>query len=229
VKIEVWSDVVCPWCIIGKRRLEAAIAERPDLDVDVVYRSFELDPSQTPLPEGGDLADVLAKKYSMTRGKALAMIDHVAKTAAEEGVAMNFETQKREAGSFDAHRQLQLARVYDAESGTQTQVALKERLMTAWFCEGRSIRDPASLRALAVEAGLPEDRVDAVLADPEAHASEVRDDEATARSLGVSGVPFFVFDRKVGVSGAQPKAVFLQALSQLAPEVSGETCGVDGC
>lgn len=232
MQIEVWSDVVCPWCLIGKRRLERALAQRPHLDVQVVYRSFELDPTQAPLPEGSDLADVLARKYSMPRARALAMMDHVAAQAAAEGVSMDFSRQQRQSGSFDAHRLLQLAARLDSEHGTSRQGVLKERLMQAWFCEGRSIRDPDSLRALALEAGLPAESVAAVLDDPAALAEAVRADEAEARSLGVSGVPFFVFDRQVGVSGAQPPEVFLQALDRVAPapaDAAAESCDVAGC
>ncbi len=229
MRVDVWSDVVCPWCLIGKRRLEAALAlvaeERRGADeVELVFHSFELDPQQTPLPPGQDLADVLARKYGMPRARALAMMDHVTATAAEEGLAYDFGAMPRESGSFDAHRLLQLALSLDPA----LQVALKDRLMRAWFEEGRSIRDPDSLAALAAEAGLPPGPVAAVLADPAAFADAVRADETQARQLGITGVPFFVIDRRLGVSGAQPAAVLADALRQATPAPAGESCAADG-
>jgi predicted DsbA family dithiol-disulfide isomerase len=230
VKIEIWSDIVCPWCLIGKRRLERALEQLPDADISLEYRSFELDPSQTPLPEGDDLADVLARKYRMPRARAEAMMDHVAAQAAAEGVAMDFSRQARESGSFDAHRLLQLARAKDAAENTDVHVRLKDRLMRAWFCEGRSIRDPDSLAALAAEVGLPAEEVAGVLEDPDAYADAVRKDESQARALGITGVPFFVIDGRLGVSGAQPPEVMLQALQQAGVELpEGTSCGVEGC
>lgn len=228
--VEVWSDVVCPWCLIGKRRLERALEATPELDVELVFRSFELDPNQTPLPAGSDLADVLARKYGMSRDKALGMMSHVAAQAAEEGVTFDFDAQKRESGTFDAHRLLQLA----VTLSPALQISLKDRLMRGWFCEGRSVRDLASLRSIAVESGLPEDQVDAVLADPSAFADAVRHDEAEARTLGISGVPYFVIDRHFGLSGAQPPALLARALREAAarktPEVSDAPgCGPDDC
>ncbi len=225
MKVEIWSDVRCPWCLIGKRRFERALAQCDDLPVELVFRSFELDPAQTPLPEGKDFADVLAQKYRMPRARAEAMMDHVAQTAAAEGLSFQFAAQPRESGSFDAHRLLQLAR----SKGEATQVALKERLMQGWFCEGRSIRDPASLVAMAVEAGLSADEAGSVLQDPTAWAEAVRADEAEARAFGITGVPFFVFDRKLGVSGAQPTEVFVQALRKAAPAPAATTCDDDAC
>lgn len=221
--IEVWSDVACPWCLIGKKRLERALRARPALTVTLRYRSYELDPHQRPLPPGDGLVAVLARKYGIPEQRARAMMDHVAAQAAAEGVEMDFEAQRRESGSFDAHRLLQLAHSIDPA----LQADLKEGLMRARFCEGRSIREPASLKRLALAAGLPADAVDRVLDTPDAFARNVREDEAMARAMGVTGVPFFVFDRKLALSGAQPVEAFHRALDRIAPESAGSACAVE--
>jgi len=204
VKVEVWSDVVCPWCYIGKRRLEAALLlfEHRD-EVEVEWRSFELDPSA----ERGateDLDQRLAGKYGVTLEAARAMSSRVSKVAAGEGLAYRLDIA-RSGNTFDAHRLVHLARTVGLQG------AMKERLMAAYFTEGRAIGEAAVLAELAAEVGLERERVSAVLGGEE-FSLAVRSEEREAGELGISGVPFFVIDRRYGVSGAQPGEVLHQAL-----------------
>jgi predicted DsbA family dithiol-disulfide isomerase len=204
VKVEIWSDVVCPWCAIGKRRFEKALARFAHRDeVEVTWHSFELDPS-APREQDGDLADHLAAKYGLTRERAEAMHRQMTESAAAEGWDFHFERARR-GNTFDAHRLLHLA----AERGVQD--AVKERLFRAYFTEGEAIADHATLVRLVAEAGLDADEARAVLAS-DRYAAEVRADERQAQAYGITGVPFFVVDRRYGVSGAQPPEALLQAL-----------------
>jgi predicted DsbA family dithiol-disulfide isomerase len=204
VKVEIWSDVVCPWCYIGKRRFEAAV-EGMDTPVEVVWRSFELDPSASRSPQG-TLAEELAAKYGMSVEEARAMMDHMTRTAAAEGLEFDFERARR-GNTLDAHRLLHFA----AERGLQGE--MKERLLRAYFTEGRAIADPAELAALAAEVGLDAGEVEGVLAGDD-YVDAVREDETRARSLGIRGVPFFLIDGKLAVSGAQPSDLMRQALER---------------
>jgi predicted DsbA family dithiol-disulfide isomerase len=214
MNVEVWSDVVCPWCYIGKRRFEAALDRFAHRDeVQLVWRSFELDPSAPPSPpEQGSYAERLATKYGCSVPEAQAMIDNMTATAAREGLDFRFD-RARPGNTFDAHRLLHLAH----EHGVQD--ALKERLDRATFTEGSPVSDHAALRALAVEVGLPEAHVDAVLRS-DRFAEAVRADEEQARAYGINGVPFFVVDGKYGISGAQPADLVLKALEQAWSERS---------
>jgi predicted DsbA family dithiol-disulfide isomerase len=206
MNVEIWSDVVCPWCYIGKRRFEAALAQFPQRDeVTITWRSFELDPD-APREREVDNATHLAQKYGMSREEALARGQQVADLAAAEGLAFRHDIA-RSGNTFDAHRLLHLA----AEHGQQD--ALKERLMLAYHSEGEPIGDPKTLERLAVEVGLPEDEVRDTLAT-DRFAAEVREDEATASSFRITGVPFFVVDRRFAASGAQPPEALLQLLTQ---------------
>ncbi|MDQ1636045.1 MAG: hypothetical protein QOJ32_2854 [Frankiaceae bacterium] len=206
MRIDIWSDVVCPWCYIGKRRFESALAEFPHAaEVDVVWHSFELDPDaerSTDIPP----AERLAAKYGLTVEQAQEANHKLTATAADEGLEFHLD-EARSGNSFDAHRLLHLA----ADSGVQGQ--LKERLLRAYFTERVAIGDPAELARLAVEVGLDADAVARVL-DSDEYAEDVRADEAQAHSYGISGVPFFVVDDKYGISGAQPVDLFSQALHQ---------------
>jgi predicted DsbA family dithiol-disulfide isomerase len=209
--VEVWSDVICPWCYIGKRRLEAALAGfEHRADVQVVWRSFELDPT-TPRsgePGGGqDLATYLGERYGGGRAAGLAMNEQVSQIAAGDGLDYHLDRAVR-SNTVDAHRLLHLALTL---GGPELQGRLKERLMTAYFTEGLAIDDPSTLRRLATEVGLDPSRVDEVLAGQE-FADEVRADVAQAQAYGANGVPFTVVDGRYGVSGAQPTELFEQAL-----------------
>jgi predicted DsbA family dithiol-disulfide isomerase len=237
VKVEIWSDVVCPWCYIGKRRFEAALvrfAHRDD--VEVVWRSFELDPgadSALVPGDGPDYVDRLAAKLGMSRHQAQQAVASTTATAA--GVGLNFHMDRAlAANTFDAHRVIHLA----AARGVQAEA--KERLMHAHFVEGAAVGHRATLVRLAGEAGLDAAEVGRVLESGD-YAEAVRADEAEAAALGVRGVPFFVLDRRYGVSGAQPVEHLHAALEQAwadreyVPVVhdggagTGEACGPDGC
>ena len=237
MKVEIWSDVVCPWCYIGKRRFEAALGRFAHADqVEVEWRSFELDPHATSVRaagEGPDHADVLASKYAMSRAQAEAAIGNVTAAAAGEGLDFHLDVSLR-SNTFDAHRVIHLA----AARGIQD--AVKERLMRAYFTEGEPVGDRDALLRIATDAGLDAAEVEQVL-DTDEHADAVRADEADARALGISGVPFFVVDRLYGVSGAQPAdqllAVLERAWSERSPFTlvgsgqagTDEACGPDGC
>ncbi|GLF98658.1 DsbA family oxidoreductase [Streptomyces yaizuensis] len=207
MRVEIWSDIACPWCYIGKARFERGLAAFPHRDrVEVVHRSFELDPRR---PRGATEAvtDMLVAKYGRTPDEARAMEEHVAASAHAEGLA--YVTAGRDHGNtFDLHRLLHLA----AARGLGD--ALLNGLYRANFAEERSVYDPAAALAVAVEAGLDEAEARAVLADPDAYAAEVRADEREAADLGATAVPFFVLDRRYGISGGQPAEVFTRALEQ---------------
>ena len=227
--VEIWSDIACPWCYVGKRRFEAALAafEHRD-DVTVTWRSFELDPS-APADRGVDAATHLADKYGTSREQAVAMNEKMTSTAAGEGLDFHFE-RVRGGNMFDAHRLVHLAKAHGLHD------AMKERLMRAYLTEGELMSDHAVLQRLAAEVGLPEDEVRDLLAT-DRFADAVRDDERTASALGIHAVPFFVVDRRIGASGAQPPEVLGELLrrawadSQPAIPVvaAGDTCGVVGC
>jgi predicted DsbA family dithiol-disulfide isomerase len=228
VRIEVWSDVVCPWCYIGKRRLEAALERFPHRDeVEVVWRSFQLDPS-TPEGETHALLPVLAAKYGRSLEETRAMVRHVEETAAGEGLRYRLADGVG-GNTLLAHELLHLA----AERGLQGEV--KERLLHAYFEEARPVFDVDALAALAVETGLDEAEVRAALTDHR-YRPAVREDVATARALGATGVPFFVVDRRYGAAGAQPAELLLQLLERawadahpLATVPAAEGCDGDTC
>ncbi len=206
LSVEIWSDVVCPWCYIGKRRFENALAQFEHRDeVEVRYRSFELDPT-TPRTVEGNATQRLADKYGVPLAQAEAMQQRVIEQAAGEGLDFRFD-QARPGNTVDAHRLLHLA----ADRGRQAE--LKERLLLAYFTEGEPIGDVDTLVRQAGQAGLDEAEARSVL-ESDKYLADVRDDQATARAFGISGVPFFVLDRKFGVSGAQPAEVLLSALRQ---------------
>jgi len=231
VKVEIWSDVICPWCYIGKRRFEAALARFPQgPEVEVVWRSFELDPD-APAHRQESLEQMLSAKYGMTVAQARAANDRVTGLAAAEGLEYRLGVA-RPGNTFDAHRLLHLA----ARRGVQG--ALKERLFRAYFTEGEPIGEPEALVRLAAEAGIDAEEARVVL-ESGAYAGEVRADEEDAAALGAQGVPFFVIDRAFGVSGAQPADVLLRALRQAWPAAhplqavdgaaAGDVCSDDGC
>ncbi len=204
MKIEIWSDVVCPWCYVGKRRLEQALAAFPHRDeVEVVWRSFELDP-QAPSERTGDYAALLAAKYGFSLERGQQMVDTMTATAAQDGLDFRFD-RARVGNTFDAHRLLHLA------AERRVQDAVKERLMRATFTDGEPVGDVETLVRLGAEAGLDADEARDVLAS-DRYADEVRADELQARAYGISGVPFFVVDGRYGVSGAQPAAALREVL-----------------
>lgn len=225
--IEIWSDIACPWCYIGKRRFEAALEQFEHRDeVTVTWRSFELDP-EAPAERDGDRAEHLARKYGMSLEQAQAAEAQMTETAAGEGLDFRFDIA-RAGNMFDGHRLMHLA----AAHGRQD--AMKERLLRAYFSEGELVSDHATLMRLAAEVGLPEDEVRELLAG-DRYADEVRDDERTAGALGISAVPTFVVDRALGASGAHPPEALLGLLREgwerrpAAGVLAGEACGPDGC
>lgn len=210
MKVEIWSDIACPWCYVGKRRFERALQQFEHArDVEVVWRSFELDPN-APRTHAESQDELLAKKYGMPVEKARAMNERMTAEARKEGLDFHLERVKV-GNTFDAHRLVHLA----AESGRAD--VMKERLMRAYFTEGEAVGDPDTLLRLGTEVRLDEDRVRDVL-NSDAYAGDVRADEERARSFGISGVPFFAIDEKYGVSGAQPSEVLLDALRQAYEE-----------
>jgi len=204
--VEVWSDLACPWCFIGKRHLEAALAEFEHRDdVEVVWRSFQLAPDMPARVEGG-LTELLASKYGVSADEAAAMNARVTGVAAAAGLEYDLD-HAQPSNTFDAHRVTQLA----ADRGVQGDVV--ERLFGAYFAEGRRLSDPETLAALGAEAGLAAEDVTSLLAG-DAYADEVRRDVADAQRFGLSGVPAFVIDRAYLVSGAQPPEAILGALDR---------------
>ena len=207
MKVEIWSDVVCPWCYVGKRNLEAALAEFPHADeVTVEWRSFELDAS-TPRQMDLSMDEVLQRKYGMSPDEATAANRQMTELAAKVGLEYHLDNVQI-GNTFDAHRLIHLADTQGLGG------AMKERLLAAYFTEGRSVSDPAELADLGVEVGLDRTRVDAVMAGDE-FGAEVRADEAQAVELGCTGVPFFVVDGKFGIPGAQPPDVLLRLLNRV--------------
>jgi predicted DsbA family dithiol-disulfide isomerase len=240
MRVEIWSDVVCPWCYVGKERFAKGLADFPHKDeVEVVFRSFELDP-QHPKDQTEPVVQVLAKKYGVSEAEARRAERSLGETARAEG--LGFLDKDRDRGNtFDIHRLLHFAKT----KGLQDE--LMNLIFRAHFAEEGSVFNRERLLELAVAAGLDRDEADAVLDDPTAHADEVRQDEREAHELGATGVPFFVLDRRYGVSGGQPPEVFRQALEEAwrtrpqAPKLtsvpglgsdeitqSGEVCGPDG-
>ncbi len=229
MNLEIWSDIACPWCYVGKRRMEAALSgfEHAD-EVTVTWRSFELDPG-APAEREGDHASNLARKYGTSREQAIGMLDTMTQAAAEDGLEFRFD-HARSGNTFDAHRLVHLAAAHDRQD------AMKERLLRAYLTEGELISDHATLRRLGAEVGLDEAEVIDTLAS-DRFADAVREDERAASELGASAVPFFAVDRALGASGAHPPEALLDFLrsgwAKSHPAVpvvqGGEACGPDGC
>jgi predicted DsbA family dithiol-disulfide isomerase len=233
MKVEIWSDVVCPWCYIGKRRFEAALAQFEHRDeVEVIWRSFQLDP-HAPRTSEQKVTEVLAQKYGVSVAQAAKMQERVSALAAQEGLEYHLD-QTRQSNTFDAHRLLHLA----AERGLQDEA--EERFFHAYFTEGQVLGDAETLAQLATEVGLAENEARAVL-DGDAYADAVRADIRRARMFGIHGVPFFAIDEQYGVSGAQPSEVLQEVLEQAwaeshplikvgsAAEDDTNTCEGDSC
>lgn len=217
MQVEIWSDVVCPWCYLGKRRFERAMESFPHRDeVTVVYRSFELDPSAAPgvtTPTVG----LLASKYGMSVQQANDAQRQMEQRAAADGLEFRMDGLLS-GNTRDAHRLLQLAGARDR------QAELAERLHRAYFTEQASIFEHSSLARLAVKAGLDRDEVLGVLASDD-YGDAVDADEAMARALGATGVPFFVIDRRYGISGAQPAETIVEVLDRAwssEPDAAGD-------
>lgn len=232
MQVEIWSDIACPWCYVGKRRFEAALARFEHRDqVSVTWRSFELDPA-APVERTGERAQRLADKYGITVERAREAELHLTEVAAAEGLDFRFDAA-RSGATFDAHRIVHLAAEHEVQD------AMKERLLRAYFTEGELMGDHATLVRLAGEVGIAQEEARELLAGGR-YAAEVRDEERVAGELGISAVPTFVIDRALGASGAQPPDALLDLLRQgwaaRAPQPAivgdggdGDACGVDGC
>jgi predicted DsbA family dithiol-disulfide isomerase len=214
MKVEVWSDIVCPWCFVGKRQFERALAEFEHGDeIEVVWRSYELDPRAPEMREG-TYAERIARKYGLEVGQARAAMARMVNAGAEAGIEFKFETM-RPGNTFDAHRLVHLGKARGIQG------AVKERFLRATFFEGEAIGTRDVLVRLAVDAGLDADDVRNVL-DSDAFAEDVRVDERVAHGLGVTGVPFFLIDDAYGVPGAQEPMVYLNLLRRAWAETHRE-------
>ncbi|MFD1361178.1 DsbA family oxidoreductase [Lentibacillus salinarum] len=210
MKIDVWSDFVCPFCYIGKRRLEAAIEQFAHCDaIEVGYKSYELNPDADVNP-GQNIHEYLADQKGMSFEQAKSMNESLGEQAAEVGLTYNFDTMQH-TNTFDAHRTAK----YAHEKGKGNEMT--ERLLKAYFTDAELISDHTTLIRLAGDVGLDEDEVTALLKVDD-YAIHVRADEEQARQLGVQGVPFYVFNDKYAVSGAQPQEVFAEVLEKVWEE-----------
>lgn len=232
--IDIWSDVACPWCWVGKRNLEAAL-EQFEHPIKITWHAFELNPGAPKKVEGEvDYVGRLARKYGVSKAQSQAMIDRMVRVGAEKGLDFRFD-RARPTNTFDAHRLL----LWAATQGKQH--ALKERLFLAYMHEGGDVADRDQLVNLAEAVGLDPDRAQALLSSDEL-TREVREEEAAAHEMGVSGVPFFVLGRRYAIPGAQPADVILGALERaweeqgerveletVAEAPAGAVCGPDGC
>jgi predicted DsbA family dithiol-disulfide isomerase len=206
MRVDIWSDIVCPWCYVGKARFEKALngfAHRDE--VEVVYHSFELDPGYPADKRGETNLQMLARKFGMSAGQAGQADGQVAALARAEG--LGFDSERPIGNTFDLHRVIHLGLAKDVQRELLT--AVNE----AYFAQARQVFDHDVLVDVATGAGLDPAAVREVL-DSDAWADEARRDEAEAQQVGISGVPFFVLDMRLGVSGAQPAELFARALDQ---------------
>ncbi|MFC7051354.1 DsbA family oxidoreductase [Hansschlegelia quercus] len=206
LQIEIFADPVCPWCWIGKRRLEAALAARPDVDATISWRPYQLDP--TIPPEGLDRAEYLETKFD-DPARVRATHDQLAAIGRDEGIAFLFGDIERAPNTLDAHRAIRIA----AEEGPIAQGALMERLFEAYFTEGEDISDHDVIARAAEEAGLDWETLRDRLEGDE-QAEEIREEIDQARAIGVEGVPCFIFAGKLVVMGAHPPEVLVEAMDR---------------
>ncbi|MEK3900080.1 MULTISPECIES: DsbA family oxidoreductase [unclassified Paenibacillus] len=209
MKIEIWSDYACPFCYIGKRRLESALEQfAHQNEVVIEYRSFELNP-QASLYSGKNIHQVLSEKHGMSIEQAKETNAKLGQQAAKMDLVYKLDEMKP-TNTFDAHRLTQYAKSVGKDK------ELSEKLFYSYYTEGKLISDYATLADIAESVGMNREESMSVLQDSSKYANEVRSDEATAKQLGITGAPFFVIDRKYAVSGAQPVETFLSALNQAA-------------
>ena len=233
LKIQIWSDIVCPFCYIGKRRIESALQKFEHKDaVEIEWKSFQLDASFVASPEDNLVAH-LAEKYRKDTDWAQGMLDDMTQNAKNSGLDFHFEKAIM-ANSLHAHRLLHLAKKHDLAN------ELEELLFKAYLTDGKNINDLDTLRVLGLEIGLNAESIDEVL-HSNVYANEVQLDIDEAQSIGVQGVPFFVFDNKYAVSGAQHVETFVKMLEKVWEEgkfnskvtvlntTDGDSCGIDGC
>lgn len=233
LKIQIWSDIMCPYCYIGKRRIEGALAQFNHKDaVEIEWKSFQLD-SNFVASADDNIYDHLAEKYRKDREWAKEMVDNMTQNAKNSGLEFNFDKAIL-ANSYNAHRLLHLAKKHHLGD------ALKELLFKAYLTDGKNVDDLATLSALGQEVGIDKDLVEGVL-NSDAYGDAVKQDIMMAQQIGVQGVPFFVFDNKYAVSGAQHEETFVKTLEKVweegdfGPKLTllnteeGDSCGIDGC
>lgn len=233
LKIQIWSDVMCPFCYIGKRKIEEALNQFENKDsVAIEWKSFQLDPSFVATPNES-IIDHLAEKYRKDNDWAQTMVDNMTENAKRSGLDFHFEKAIL-ANSLNAHRLLHLSKKHNLSN------ELEELLFKAYLTDGKNVNDLGTLESLGLEVGLDKNAIEKVL-HTDVYANEVRQDQEEAQAIGVTGVPFFVFDNKYAVSGAQPTDVFLKTLEKSWEEGNFETklklqntngensCGIDGC
>ncbi|MGF1508054.1 MAG: DsbA family oxidoreductase [Myxococcota bacterium] len=219
IRVDVWSDIACPWCWVGKRHLERALKPQ---GAEVVWHAFELDPTAPQRPPEVPYIQRLARKYGTDEAGARAMVDRMTDAGAQAGLEMRFD-RIRVTNTFDAHRLLAWA----SRAGKGAQNALKERLFSAYLTEGEDLGSSEVLTRLASDVGL-ESQTAADILERQAFADDVRQDEAMAHQLGIQGVPFFVFAQRYGVSGAQPPVVLSEILKRAQEEMNRSTGAARG-
>ncbi|QDP39831.1 DsbA family oxidoreductase [Radiobacillus deserti] len=211
MKVEVWSDFVCPFCYIGKRRLEQALEQLPFKDqVNVEFKSFQLDPT-TPAYTDKHIYESLAAKFGTTIDQVKEMNKGLIQQAAEIGLIYNYDDMKP-TNTFDAHRLAKYAKTVGKEA------ELTEKLLHAYFTDNKNVGDTDTLAELAETVGMDKEKALETLQDKSAYADDVKTDESTARQIGVTGVPFFVLNNKYAISGAQPLETFTNALQKVWDE-----------
>jgi predicted DsbA family dithiol-disulfide isomerase len=229
MKVEIWSDVACPFCWIGKHHFEEAVKQSGLNNIDVEWKSFELDPYAKKKYDD-DLYTLLAKKYGQTREWAINSSDSMTQKGKEIGLEFNFE-QTVSTNTFDAHRLIHLAK----SLGKQNEA--EEALFQAYFRDGKHIGDPEILTKIGMQIGMEEKDIKLMLSSDQ-YADEVRADESLAQEFRISGVPFFVINRQYGISGAQPISHFVDVLQKAQSEeteltleqtAEGDSCGIDVC
>jgi predicted DsbA family dithiol-disulfide isomerase len=233
LKVQIWSDIMCPFCYIGKRRIEEALQKFKHKDaVEIEWKSYQLDASFIASPED-NMVEHLAEKYRKDNDWAQNMLDNMTQNAKTAGLDFHFEKAIL-ANSFNAHRLLHLAKKYNLAND------LEELLFKAYLTEGKNVNDLDTLGKLGIEVGLDSEEIAQVL-NSDTYGSEVQQDQEEANAIGVQGVPFFVLDNKYAISGAQPAAAFLETLEKVWEEgkfetkptllntTDGNSCGIDGC
>ena len=232
MKIEIWSDVMCPFCYIGKRHFEEALSKFSDKEhIDIEWKSFQLDPTMPDVVEESQ-EDYLVKRKGMSRDQIQGMLQNVTAMGKEAGLDFNFD-QSIMVNSQKAHQLIQFAK----SKGLGNEI--EERLFQAYFTEGKNVADQTTLTELGKEIGLDENELQVAFNDDK-YLYQMKQDIQEAQNIGVRGVPFFVFDRKYGVSGAQPTEAFLETLNKSFGEwreknpktildiSKGQSCGING-
>jgi len=232
MQVEIWSDIMCPFCYIGKRKFEKALALFANKEnIELVWKSFQLSPDLKSQPDK-NIYQYLAEHKGMSLENAKQTINHVTNLAAQVGLVFNFDTSVL-ANSFDAHRFLHLAKKYHLQNEAE------EKLFAAYFTDGKDFSDHETLQNIGISIGLNVEEIKQAL-NSNQFAQEVQNDILEAQQIGVRGVPFFVFNRKYAVSGAQETSIFLETIQKSFIEwqkenqantleiTEGETCGIDG-